>query len=52
VIFDENSFFDTYHSKDQMKESVPKNHVEYYEKPVQISQTNDILEKLNSDEDE
>jgi hypothetical protein len=35
-----------------MKESVSKDHVEYYEKPVQISQTNDIIEELNSEEDE
>jgi hypothetical protein len=52
VIFDEDSFFDTYQTKNQIKKFVRKEHVEYYEKPVQISQTNDILEKLNSDEDE
>jgi hypothetical protein len=51
VIFDEESFFDTYHSKDQMKESVSKDHIEYYEKSVQISQANDILKELNSEED-
>jgi hypothetical protein len=34
-----------------MKEFVSKNDVEYYEKSVQISQTNDILEELNSEED-
>jgi hypothetical protein len=51
VIFDEDSFFDTYHSKDQMKKSVSKDHVEYYEKSIQISQVND-LEELNSEENE
>jgi hypothetical protein len=51
VIFDEESFFDTYHSKDQMKKSVSKNHVEYYEKSIQISQVND-LEELNNEENE
>jgi hypothetical protein len=35
-----------------MKEFVSKNHVEYYEKSVQISQANDIIEELNSEEDE
>jgi hypothetical protein len=35
-----------------MKESVSKDHVVYYEKSVQISQTNDIIEELNSEEDE
>ncbi len=52
VIFDEESFFDTYQTKNQIKEFVQKDHVEYYEKSVQINQTNDILEELNSDEDE
>jgi hypothetical protein len=52
VIFDEESFFDTYQTKNQIKEFVQKDHVEYYEKSVQISQTNDILEELNSEEDE
>jgi hypothetical protein len=52
VIFDEESFFDTYQTKNQLKKFVRKEHVEYYEKSVQISQTNDILEELNSDEDE
>ncbi len=52
MIFDEESFFDTYQTKNQIKEFVRKKHVEYYEKPVQISQTNDILEELNSEEDE
>jgi hypothetical protein len=51
VIFDEESFFDTYKTENQMKEFVSKDHVEYYEKSVQISQTND-LEELNSEEDE
>jgi hypothetical protein len=52
VIFDEEFFFDIYQTKNQIKEFVRKDHVEYYEKSVQISQTNDILEELNSDEDE
>jgi hypothetical protein len=52
VIFDEKLFFDTYQTKNQIKEFVRKEHVEYYERSVQISQTNDILEELNSDEDE
>jgi 3-methyladenine DNA glycosylase AlkC len=52
VIFDEESFFDTYQAKTQVKKFVRKKHVEYYERSVQISQTNDILEELNSDEDE
>jgi hypothetical protein len=34
-----------------MKEFVSKDHVEYYEKSVQINQTND-LEELNNEEDE
>ncbi len=51
VIFDEKSFFDTYQTKNQIKEFVSKDHVEYYEKSVQISQTND-LEELNNEEDE
>jgi hypothetical protein len=52
MIFDEDSFFDTYQTKNQIKEFVRKEHVEYYERSVQISQINDILEELNSDEDE
>jgi hypothetical protein len=52
VIFDEESFLNTYQTKNQIKKFVRKEHVEYYEKSVQISQTNDILEELNSDEDE
>ncbi len=52
VIFDEESFFDIYQTKNQIKKFVRKKHVEYYEKSVQISQTNDILEELKSDEDE
>jgi hypothetical protein len=52
VIFDEESFFDTYQTKNQIKKFVRKEHVEYYERAVQISETNDILEELNSDEDE
>jgi hypothetical protein len=51
-IFDEESFFDTYQTKNQSKEFVRKDYIEYYEKFVQINQTNDILEELNSDEDE
>ncbi len=52
VIFDEESFFDTYQTKNQVKKSVRKKHVEYYKTSVQISQINDILEELNNDEDE
>ncbi len=52
MIFDEESFFDTYQTKNQIKKFVRKKHVEYYEKSVQISQTNDILEELNNEEDE
>jgi hypothetical protein len=52
VIFDEESFFDIYQTKNQIKKFVRKEHVEYYEKSVQINQTNDILEELNNDEDE
>ncbi len=52
VIFNEELFFDTYQTKNQIKKFVRKEHVEYYERSVQISQTNDILEELNNDEDE
>ncbi len=52
MILDEESFFDTYQKKNQIKKFVRKEHVEYYEKSIQISQTNDILEELNNDEDE
>ncbi len=52
IIFDEESFLNTYQAKNQLKKFVRREHVEYYERSVQISQTNDILEELNSDEDE
>jgi hypothetical protein len=52
VIFDEKTFFNIYQTKNQIKEFVRKEHVEYYEKSIQINQTNDILEELNNDEDE
>ncbi len=52
VIFDEELFFDIYQTENQIKKFVRKEHVEYYEKSVQISEINDILEELNNDEDE
>jgi hypothetical protein len=52
VIFDEESFFDIYQTKNQIKKFVRKEHVKYYKRSVQISYTNNILEELNNDEDE
>jgi hypothetical protein len=52
VIFDKESIFDTYSTKNQVKKFVQKKYIEYYEKSVQISQINDILEEVNNDENE
>ena len=48
-MFDENSYFDTYHTQTEESKESKREYVQYYEK--EIIQTNRVLD-LNSDEEE